>query len=106
MMLNFTCLVMISPPSPACSTLIIIDKCAHNEIGDVQHVNNKDLAHFRRYLKPETELMKIYDIFNVYVTKESSEIYHHECHPFAMLEKEQQELFLGNFKKNADRRVR
>lgn len=62
-------------------------------------MNNKDLAHFRKYLKPDTELLKIFDIYNVYITKESSEIYHHECHPFAMLDKEQQELFLGNFKK-------
>lgn len=62
-------------------------------------MNNKDLAHFRKYLKPDTELMKIFDIFNVYITKGSSEIYHYECHPFAMLEREQQELFLGNFKK-------
>lgn len=62
-------------------------------------MNNKDLAHFRKYLKPDTELMSILDIFNVYITKASSDIYHYECHPFAMLEKEQQELFLSNFKK-------
>lgn len=62
-------------------------------------MNNKDVAHFRKYLKPDTDLMKVYDIFNVYITKESNDIYHFECHPFAMLDKDQQELFLGNFKK-------
>lgn len=67
--------------------------------GDVQPVNTKDIAQFRRYLKPEHDLMKIFDIFNVYIMKESSEIYHYECQPFAFLEKEQQELFMGNFKK-------
>src|SRR5690554_4686782 len=43
--------------------------------------------------------MRISDIFNVYITKDSSEIFHHESHPFAMLDKEQQELFMVNFKK-------
>jgi hypothetical protein len=31
--------------------------------------------------------------------KESSEIYHQECQPFGMLEQDQQELFMTNFKK-------
>lgn len=62
-------------------------------------MNPKDLAHFRRNLKPDTELMKIFDILHVYILKNSSEIYHLECHPFALLEREQQELYLTNFKK-------
>jgi len=62
-------------------------------------VNNKDVANFRKHFKPDHDLMKIFDIFNVYITKDSSDIYHHECHPFIMLEKEQQELYMGNFKK-------
>src|SRR5690606_35535998 len=68
-------------------------------LGDVLFMNTKDLAHYRRTLKPDTELNKMLDILHVYVMKESSEIYHQECHPFAMLEREQQELFLANFKK-------
>ncbi len=62
-------------------------------------MNSKDIAAFRRQIKPDHDLLRIFDIFNVYITKESSEIYHHERHPFAMLEPEQQELFIGNFKK-------
>jgi hypothetical protein len=62
-------------------------------------VNNKDVANFRKQFKPDHDLLKIFDIFNVYITKESSEIYHHESQPFAMLDKEQQELFMANFKK-------
>src|SRR5690606_11627029 len=71
----------------------------YSETGVVLHVNPKDLAHFRRNLKPDTELMKIFDILHVYILKNSSEIYHLECHPFALLEREQQELYLTNFKK-------
>ena len=62
-------------------------------------MNSKDVAHFRKHVKPGHDLLKIFHIFNVYVTKDSSEIYHHECHPFELLEPEQQELFVGNFKK-------
>lgn len=43
--------------------------------------------------------MQIREIFNVYVKKESGEIYTHISQPFDMLEKEAQELFLANFKK-------
>jgi hypothetical protein len=62
-------------------------------------VNNKDVANFRKHFKPDHDLLKIFNIFNVYITKESSEIYHHESQPFAMLDIEQQELFMANFKK-------
>ena len=44
-------------------------------------------------------LLKIQEIFNVYVQKESGEIYHHVTQPFQLLEQETQELFLANFKK-------
>lgn len=43
--------------------------------------------------------MNIKEIFNVYVKKESGEIYHQVSQPFQMLELETQELFLKNFKK-------
>lgn len=62
-------------------------------------MNKKDIAAIRRQLKPENDLLTIKDIFNVYILKESSEIYHHQHQPFEMLEDEQKELFLGNFKK-------
>jgi len=62
-------------------------------------VNQKDVALIRRQFKLDNHLLRIFDIFNVYVTKDSSDIYHHECQPFAMLERDQQELFIGNFKK-------
>lgn len=62
-------------------------------------MNQKDVAHLRRQFKPDNHLLRIHDIFNVYVMKESSEIYHHESKPFPMLERDQQELFLGNFRK-------
>ncbi len=62
-------------------------------------MNKKDIASFRRQLKVENDLLKITEIFNVYIMKESSEIYHQVRTPFEMLEKEQQELFMDNFKK-------
>lgn len=62
-------------------------------------MNKKELSHIRRQFKPDNELMTIHDIFNVYVQKETGDIYHHETNPFLMLEKETQDMFLDNFKK-------
>ncbi|MFJ6414712.1 hypothetical protein CHI12_15370 [Terribacillus saccharophilus] len=62
-------------------------------------MNKKDIATIRRQFKKGNDKLKISDIFNVYVMKESSDIYHHESMPFGMLDEDQQELFLGNFKK-------
>lgn len=62
-------------------------------------MNNKDIATIRRQFKLDHDLMQISDIFNVYILKESSDIYHQESQPFAMLDRDQQELYLSNFKK-------
>ena len=62
-------------------------------------MNKKDIANIRKQFKLNNDLMKIREIFNVYVKKESGEIYHHVSQPFQMLEQEAQELFLANFKK-------
>jgi len=62
-------------------------------------MNKKDVAHIRRQFKLDHDLLKIFDILNVYIMKESSEIYHYECQPFAMLERDKQELYMGSFKK-------
>lgn len=62
-------------------------------------MNKKDIANIRKQFKLDNDLMKIREIFNVYVKKESGEIYHHVIQPFQLLEQEAQELFLANFKK-------
>ncbi|MGM8216494.1 DUF4317 domain-containing protein [Bacillaceae bacterium W0354] len=62
-------------------------------------MNKKDIANIRKQFKVDNDLLRVKDIFNVYIMKESSEIYHHQSLPFEMLEQEQQELFMGNFKK-------
>ncbi|TFJ94349.1 DUF4317 domain-containing protein [Lentibacillus salicampi] len=62
-------------------------------------MDKTDIAHIRKQFKVDNDLLTIHDIFNVYIMKESSEIYHHQSMPFDMLETEQQELFMENFKK-------
>ncbi|MEK5522071.1 hypothetical protein B5V89_19355 [Heyndrickxia sporothermodurans] len=62
-------------------------------------MNKKDIASIRNQFKLNSRYMKIREIFNVYVKKESGEIYHQVSQPFEMLEQEAQELFLTNFKK-------
>ncbi|WP_077622358.1 DUF4317 domain-containing protein [Sediminibacillus massiliensis] len=62
-------------------------------------MNKKDIASIRRQFKVDNDVLKISDIFNVYIMKETSEIYHYQSQPFEMLEQDQQELFMNNFKK-------
>lgn len=62
-------------------------------------MNKKDIANIRKQFKLDNHLMNIREIFNVYVQKESGEIYHQVSQPFQMLDQEAQELFLANFKK-------
>ena len=62
-------------------------------------MNKKDIAAIRKQFKLDTDLLKITDIYNVYIKQESSDIYHEESQSFSMLDREQQELFLTNFKK-------
>lgn len=59
----------------------------------------KEIAHIRKQFKLDRDLLNIFDILNVYIMKDSNEIYHRECQPFAMLEREKQELYMDNFKK-------
>ncbi|WP_082234494.1 DUF4317 domain-containing protein [Halobacillus massiliensis] len=62
-------------------------------------MDKKDIAGIRRQLKTDNDLLKITDIFNVYIMKETTDIYHHQSQPFEMLDRDQQELFMNNFKK-------
>ncbi|RKD22903.1 hypothetical protein BEP19_11750 [Ammoniphilus oxalaticus] len=62
-------------------------------------MNRKDVAALRRQLKLDNDLLSITHIYNVFIKQESSDIYHEECQAFALLDREQQELFLANFKK-------
>ncbi|MFD2924626.1 DUF4317 domain-containing protein [Halobacillus naozhouensis] len=62
-------------------------------------MDKKDIAGIRRQLKLDNDLLKISDIFNVYIMKETTDIYHHQSQPFEMLDRDQQELFMNNFKK-------
>ncbi|SFL70809.1 protein of unknown function [Gracilibacillus orientalis] len=62
-------------------------------------MNKKDIANIRKQFKIENDLMKIHEIFNVYIMKESSEIYHQQSQVFDMLDEDEKELFMTNFKK-------
>ena len=45
-------------------------------------MNKKDIAAIRKQFKLETDLLKITDIYKVYIRQESSDIYHEESQPF------------------------
>lgn len=62
-------------------------------------MNKKDIAAIRRQFKPDNELMYIRNIFNVYVQKESGDIYHYDSKPFGLLDTQSQDLFYENCKK-------
>ncbi|MCZ2259647.1 DUF4317 domain-containing protein [Sporosarcina sp. G11-34] len=62
-------------------------------------MNQKDIAAIRKQFKLNTDLLTINDIYKVYIRQETSEIYHEEHQSFSLLDIEQQELFLANFKK-------
>lgn len=59
----------------------------------------KEVAHIRKQFKLDHDLMNIFDILNVYIMKDSNEIYHWERLPFGLVDREKQELHMGNFKK-------
>lgn len=59
----------------------------------------KEVSHIRKQFKLDHDLLDIYDILNVYIMKESNEVYHWERQAFALLDREKQELYMGNFKK-------
>ncbi|SDB83227.1 protein of unknown function [Pelagirhabdus alkalitolerans] len=62
-------------------------------------MNKKDVSHIRNQFKRQNDHLQIEEIYNVYVMKESSEIYHEQTRPFERLEEDEQTLFLTNFKK-------
>lgn len=62
-------------------------------------VNKKDIDNIRKQFKVNNDLLKIHDILYVYIVRESNEIYHEQCLPFELLEDEQKEMFIDNFKK-------
>lgn len=62
-------------------------------------MNKKDIAAIRKEFKWGSDLLTISDIYNIYIQQESSDIFHEESQSFELLDREQQELFMTNFKK-------
>lgn len=81
------------------SSITIFSSDQYNQGWEMRLMNKKDIASIRNQFKLNSRYINIREIFNVYVKKETGEIYHQFCQPFEMLEQEEQELFLTNFKK-------
>lgn len=62
-------------------------------------MKKKEVAHIRKQFKLDHDMMIIDDILNVYIIKDSNEVYHWERQAFALVDREKQELYMGNFKK-------
>ncbi len=62
-------------------------------------MNKKDIATIKKQFKQENFHLHIHQILNVYVQKETRDIYHTESQHFSMLEEDTQQLFFTNFKK-------
>lgn len=62
-------------------------------------MQKKDVDQFRRNLKIDNYLLTLKDLCNMYVVKQTSEIYFQQKTSFSLLEKEEQELFVYNFRK-------
>ena len=65
---------------PTLITFFAINR--YNLEWELREMNKKDIAAIRRQFKLDNELMHIETIFNVYVQKESGDIYHHVSQPF------------------------
>lgn len=59
----------------------------------------KDVDHFRKNLKIDNHLLTIHELLNVYVVKDAAEIYFKERGSFSLLSRDEQELFIQNFRK-------
>lgn len=62
-------------------------------------MNKKDIAHIRKQFKANSDLLHIHDIYNIYIQKESNDIYYEESQSYSLLDIDKQELFFTNFKK-------
>src|SRR5690606_24006051 len=53
-------------------------------------MNNKDIADIRKRFKLDTDLLKIAEIYNVYIKGDTTEVFHEESRSFSLLDREQQ----------------
>lgn len=59
----------------------------------------KDIDDFRRHIKLDNHLLTIHELLNVYIVKENTEIYFKKRVSFALLSRDEQELFIQNFRR-------
>src|SRR5690625_3816780 len=59
----------------------------------------KDVDHFRKNMKLDNHLLTIHELLNVYIVKDASDIYFKQRTSFSLLSRDEQELFIQNFRK-------
>lgn len=59
----------------------------------------KDVDHFRKNLKLDNHLLTIHELLNVYIVKDAAEIYFKQRVSFSLLSRDEQEMFIQNFRK-------
>src|SRR3954464_264778 len=64
------------------SSITIFMSSQYNQEWEMRQMNKKDIANIRKQFKLNNHLMNLREIFNVYVKKESGEIYHQVSQPF------------------------
>jgi hypothetical protein len=64
------------------SSITIFLPDQYNQEWEMRQVNKKDIANIRKQFKLDNHFMNIREIFNVYVKKESGEIYHQSVNHF------------------------
>src|SRR5690625_3485367 len=68
-------------------------------LGVTNRLNKKDIAQFRRELKPNNDKMQMKELFNLYIMKDSADIFHEQSIYFDRMEEEEKDLFMMNCKK-------
>ncbi len=62
-------------------------------------MNKQDLAAIKKELKIENTMLKVKEIYSIYLKKDNETIIHSELEYFESFDSEKQELYLNNFKK-------
>ena len=62
-------------------------------------MNKQDLAGIRKELKTDNTMLKVNEIYSVYLKKDEGVVIHSELDYFENFDSEKQDIYLKNFKK-------